>query len=190
MPDWMSKWMKNKLFKGQRPNKEMMLILFLSGILIFVILLPVEKESKNNISYQKKREASISQADESAKAVQLSETESLLNYKKSVEAELEGLLAGVPGVESADALIYMNASWEHNVEKDENAASDKRGEETVYTFNEYGQEVPFVKSLVCPKIEGVAVVVKGNVSDEVRVGIVRTIMALYGLEANKVEVIN
>ncbi len=34
----MPHWMKNKLFNGQRPNKETMLILFLSGILIFVIL--------------------------------------------------------------------------------------------------------------------------------------------------------
>ncbi len=39
----MPHWMKNKLFNGQRPNKETMLILFLSGILIFVILLPVDK---------------------------------------------------------------------------------------------------------------------------------------------------
>lgn len=158
----------------------MMLILFLSGILIFVILLPVDK----NNSYFKKRNVSVSQ--ESAK---ISETDGLLNYRKSVETELEALLAGVEGVESADALIYMNASWEHEVEKDKNASSDAKSEETVYTVNEYGQEVPFVRNLACPKIEGVAVVVKGDIDDETRVMLVRLIMTLYGLEANKVEVI-
>ncbi|MBD5451758.1 MAG: hypothetical protein HDR25_03850 [Lachnospiraceae bacterium] len=186
----MPNWLKNKLFNGQRPNKEIMLILFLSGILIFVILLPTENSGKNNSSYQKQREPTASENRANEENASLSEMASLLNYKKTLESELEAFLSGVSGVDEVKALIYLNASWEHEVEKDINLDAEARGEETVYTVNEYGQEVPFVKNSVCPQIEGVAVVVKGNVSDDVRVGIVRTIMALYGLEANKVEVIN
>lgn len=186
----MPNWLKNKLFNGQRPNKEIMLILFLSGILIFVILLPTENSGKNNGSYQKQREPTVSESRPNEENASLSEMASLLNYKKTLESELEAFLSGVSGVDEVKALIYLNASWEHEVEKDENIDAEARGEQTVYTVNEYGQEVPFVKNSICPQIEGVAVVVKGNVSDDVRVGIVRTIMALYGLEANKVEVIN
>lgn len=186
----MPNWLKNKFFNGQRPNKELMLILFLSGILIFVILLPTEGTNKNNISYQKQRERSVSESSESEKNASLLETASLLDYKKKLEVELEEFLSEMTGIDEAKALIYMKASWEYRVEKDENVNAEDKDEETVYTINEYGQEVPFVKSFACPQIEGVAVVVKGNVSDEVRVGLVRTIMALYGLEANKVEVIN
>jgi len=166
-----------------------MLILFLSGILIFVILLPTENNGKNNSSYQKQREHSVSENSENEENVSLSEMASLQNYKKALESELEEFLSGVSGVDEVKALIYLNASWEHKVEKDENTDAEAKGEETVYTVNEYGQEVPFVKNSVCPKIEGVAVVVKGNVSDEVRVEIVRIIMAVYGLEANKVQVV-
>ena len=185
----MLKQLKNKFFKGQPPNKEMMLILFLSGILIFVILLPVDNGSKNSSSYLKKSTASVSQNNGNAKTNQLSEMEGFLNYRKSIEAELETFLVGVAGVESADALIYMGASWDQKVEKDKNASSDAKSEETVYTVNENGQEVPFVRNLACPKIEGVAVVVKGDIDDATRVMLVRLIMTLYGLPANKVEVI-
>lgn len=186
----MPNWLKNKLFNGQRPNKEVMLILFLSGILIFVILLPTKSSGNNNSSYAKRRENTVSENRGDEENATVSEMTSLLNYKRILESELEKFLLGVSGVDEVKALIYLNASWEHEVEKDKSIDAEAREEATVYTVNEYGQEVPFVKNSVCPQIEGVAVVVKGNVSDEMRVGIVRTIMALYGLEANKVEVIN
>lgn len=186
----MPNWFRNKLFNGQRPNKEIMLILFLSGILIFVILLPTESSSKNNNSYRNQRERTVSENNESEKDASISETVNLQDYKKALESELEEFLMKASDVDEAKALIYMNASWEYTVEKDETVNAEEKGEQTIYTVNEYGQEVPFVKNSVCPQIEGVAVVVKGNINDEVRVRIVRLIMALYGLEANKVEVIN
>jgi len=86
-------------------------------------------------------------------------------------------------------LIYMKASWECQVEKDGENRADTQNEETVYTINEYGQEVPFVKRYLCPQIDGVAVMAKGASNEEVRVRLVHLVMALYGLEANKVEVI-
>jgi len=189
----MPNWLKNKLFNGQRPNKEMMLILFLSGILILVILLPTESSSKNNGSYQKQGRSIVSESDEMTQNTQtasLTEMASLLNYKKTLETELEEFLSQIEGVDEVRALIYLNASWKYEVEKDKTSDAEARGEETVYTVDAYGHEVPFVKNSLCPRIEGVAVVVQGNIGDETRVGLVRLIMALYGLEANKVEVVN
>ncbi len=69
----MPHWMKNKLFNGQRPNKETMLILFLSGILIFVILLPVDKSgSKNNGSYKNQNEVLAPQTSSTGKRLSTS----------------------------------------------------------------------------------------------------------------------
>lgn len=181
-------WMKNKLFNGQRPNKEMMLILFLSGILIFVILLPVDKN--NNSSYKKRSEPSAVQTDREEKMRTISEEMSLQEYKEMMETELEEFLSGVSGVGEVKALIYMKASWEYQVEKDDENRAEIQNEETVYTINEYGQEVPFVKRYLCPQIDGVAVMAKGAENEEVRVRLVHLIMALYGLVANKVEVIH
>lgn len=187
----MPNWMKNKLFNGQRPNKETMLILFLSGILIFVILLPVDKNNGNhNSSYQKRTESSEPRTDISEQNIQISEKMSLQEYKKMMETELEEFLSQVSDVGEVKVLIYMKASWEYQVEKDGENRAEVQNEETVYTTNEYGEEVPFVKSYICPQIDGVAVMAKGAANEEVRVRLVHLIMALYGLEANKVEVIN
>ena len=184
----MPNWIRNKLFNGQRPNKETMLILFLSGILIFVILLPVDKsKSNNNSGYQKRTETSTSQTDTEEKKVKIVEEMSLQEYKEMMETELEAFLSEASGVGEVKVLIYMNASWEYQVEKDGENRAEVQNEETVYTVNEYGQEVPFVKSYICPQIDGVAVMARGAENEEVRVRLVHLIMALYGLEANKVE---
>lgn len=178
----MPKWMK---------NKETMLILFLSGILIFVILLPVDKNSrKNSNSYRNYNETSTPQTDTSEQNIRIAEEMSLQEYKRMMETELEGFLSQVSDVGEVKVLIYMKASWEYRVEKDGENRAEVQNEETVYTTNEYGQEVPFVKSYICPQIDGVAVMAKGAANEEVRVKLVHLIMALYGLEANKVEVIN
>lgn len=186
----MPHWMKNKLFNGQRPNKETMLILFLSGILIFIILLPVDKSgSKNNSSYNNQNEVSAPQTS-SAKSLRITEEMSLQEYKETLECELEDFLSGMSGIGEVKALIYMKTSWEYQVEKDGDSRAQAQNEETVYTTNEYGQEVPFVKRYVCPQINGVALRVSGAVNEDARVRLVHLVMALYGLEANKVEVIN
>ncbi len=191
----MPEQMRNKLFHGKKPNKETMLILFLSGILIFVILLPVDKSSNqngnnNNNSYLKRNEASTPQNNAQEQQIRLSEEMSLQEYKEMMETELEAFLSQVSGVGEVKVLIYMKASWEYQVEKDGENRAEAQNEETVYTVNAYGQEVPFVRRYLCPQIDGVAVMAKGAENDDVRVRLVHLIMALYGLEANKVEVIS
>ena len=176
---------------GWMKNKETMLILFLSGILIFVILLPVDKDNnKNNNSYQKRAETGDIQTNTEENRIRTVEEMSLQEYKEMMEKELEEFLSEVSGVGEVKALIYMKASWEYQVEKDGENRAETQNEDTVYTVNEYGQEVPFVKRYLCPQIDGVAVLATGAVDEEVRVRLVHLIMALYGLEANKVEVIN
>lgn len=176
---------------GWMKNKETMLILFLSGILIFVILLPVDKDNnKNNSSYKNRAEADALQTNIEENRIRTVEEMSLQEYKEMLETELEEFLSEVSGAGEVRALIHMKASWEYQVEKDGENRAEMQNEETIYTVNEYGQAVPFVKRYLCPQIDGVAVLATGASNDEVRVRLVHLIMALYGLEANKVEVIN
>ena len=94
-------------------------------------------------------------------------------------------------------LIYMKNSQEYIVEKDvpvTNATngenSEMRKEEsTVYTVNESGSEVPFIAQTVRPSIDGVVISAKGAADENIRLQIVRLVMALYGVEANKIEVL-
>lgn len=188
----MPEWLRNKLFKGQRPQKETMLILFLCGILLFVILLPVNESGSQTAatgSYKKNSASNDEQASTDSTDARAEEM-SLQEYKEMMEAELEEFLSGMSGVGEVKALICMKASREYNVEKDALVNGESQNEETVYTVNESGQEVPFITRYICPQIEGVAVIAQGAADEEVRLRLVRLIMTLYGLEANKVEVTN
>ena len=171
-----------------------MLIVFLSGILIFVILIPTDKDNK---SYRKVGE------DVDTQGVEINDNGRDYNssydggYKERLEEELEEFLAGVAGVGEARVLIYMGASQEYVVEKDNpvmTSESEERKdrsveETTVYTVNSVGEQVPFVSQTRGPKVDGVVVAEKGASQEGVRLEIVRIVMALFGVEANKVEVL-
>lgn len=65
----------------------------------------------------------------------------------------------------------------------------RKEETTVFTTNENGNEVPFVSQTKKPKVDGVVISAKGASNEAVKLQIVRLVMALYGVEANKVEVL-
>jgi hypothetical protein len=117
-----------------------MLVMFLCGVLIFVILLPTD----NNTSYSYKNEDSIQEYTESEVSV---------SYKEMRESELKSFLESVAGVGEVNVLIYLG-----NLEEN------------------------------TPVIEGIVVAAKGARDENVRLLIVKLVMALYGVEANKVEV--
>lgn len=195
-------WRKlRQIFGGKgRPPKETMLILFLSGILIFVILLPTEKKGAGSQSRKNQGDGSVTvdgnTADFQMTEIKGAET-ALDEYKHGLEKELEDFLSGVSGVGEADVLIYMKDSQEYIVEKDNPMSSSTSGESsesskdetTVYTVNGNGDEVPFVSQTRSPAIDGVLVAAKGASNETVRLQIVRLVMALYGIDANKVEVV-
>lgn len=186
-----------KLLKGGRPPKETMLILFLSGILIFVILLPV---NDNNSSYRNRKSQDTAASDNlsSAKSggTKMGEADAC-EYKEGLEKELEDFLSSVAGVGEVKVLIYMKNSQEYIVEKDKPTSSSTNGESsdmtknesTVYTVNESGNEVPFISRTKSPTIDGVVVAAEGASNEAVRLQIAKLVMALYGIEANKVEVL-
>lgn len=200
----------------ENANKETMVILFLSGILIFVILLPTEKrDSQNKTQGALTGEAAVNSVSNpyhsgfynnamgndygnaSGIAYNNNNKESVITYKESLERELEEFLSGVAGVGEVKALIYMKNSQEYIVEKDKQTTNSENngsrestvGEATVYTVNEAGAEVPFISRTVSPTIDGVVIAAKGAGEESVRLQLVHLAMALYGVEANKVEVL-
>lgn len=180
----------------KKMQKDVMLIIALSGILLYVIVLP----TSNNSSYQKEKKASDSENTylEEQKQQLLSNE----NYQEELEQRLEQFLTQLEGVGEVKVLIYMGESQEYIVEKDkkteetqDNEAKDSTKrleqtylEETIYTVNADGDEVPFVSKTKTPVITGVAIAAQGAANEQVRVSIIRMVMALYDLEANQVEV--
>lgn len=121
-------------------KKESMLVLFLCGVLMFVILLPTD----NNGSYLNAKTEAVEE---------YTDTETYVSYKDMRESELKAFLESVSGVGEVNVLIYLGEV-----------------EESV------------------PSIEGILVAAKGARDENIRLLIVKLVMALYGVEANMVEV--
>lgn len=181
-----------------RPTKETMLIIFLSGILIFVILLPTGSSGGIAVSKKNQKRAESSDAAVSAQTREDAKNDDFLEeYRRALERELEEFLSSVAGVGEVKVLIYMKNSQEYIVEKDIPTSNSVNGESselrkdeaTVYTTNEDGNEVPFVTQTRRPAVDGVVISAEGASDEAVKLQIVRLVMALYGVEANKVEVL-
>ena len=174
-------------------SKDGMLILFFSGLLIYVILLPVN----NNKSYK------MGEIDEKVPDKSAYEQEAFqeTDYQAKLEQELEDFLSEVEGIGEVEVLIYLNATQEYVVEKDIPAyqvttqdangqsSEENKEEGTVYTVNGNGDQVPFVSQTRHPAIKGVVIAADGAGQESIRIQIIRTVMALYGVEANKIDVL-
>lgn len=182
-----------------KPSKETMLIIFLSGILIFVILLPTgntnnsyaAKKSQKNVEYPNHVEDTLDSLEDGKKEAFIED------YKRRLEQELEDFLSSVAGVGTVKVLIYIKESPEYVVEKDSPTSNSVNGENsevrkeetTVYTVNGNGDQVPFIAQTKSPQIDGVVISAQGASNEAVRLQIVKLVMALYGVEANKIEVL-
>ena len=174
-------------------SKDGMLILFFSGLLIYVILLPIN----NNSSYKNK----ITQTTVQEKENNQTEAKVENDYQKKLEQELEEFLSKVKGIGEVEVLIYLSSSEEYIVEKDaptsqvttketdHESKEEKKEKDTVYTVNDAGDEVPFITQTKHPSIEGVVIAADGAGQEEIRIKIIRMVMALYGVDANTIDVL-
>lgn len=202
MNRWIDTWRKYiaEIKSGERKlPKDGMLIMFLCGILIFVILLPTG--NSGNFFKTKEETGTVNEEPEVTAQIQ---TRDSGDYQKELEQQLEDFLCEIEGVGEVKVLLYMDASQQYVVEKDvptrtsttttvssggqEDNKEEQREEETVYTVNGNGEQVPFITQTINPKITGVAIAAQGAQQESIKMQIVRLAMALYGLEANKVEV--
>lgn len=116
-------------------KKESMAVLFLCGILIFVIMLPTGGgDSYNKVELDSGYEEETS-------------------YKEEREWELKSFLESVSGVGEVNVLIYFGDMEDSTMP-------------------------------IC----GIAVAAEGAGNENVRLLIMKIVMALYGIDANKVEV--
>lgn len=174
-------------------SKDAMLIVFFSGILIYVILLPIN----NNKSYEKERpmEEQLELSEYDRSVVQEKD------YQTKLEEELEDFLSKVNGIGDVEVLIYLDTTQEYVVEKDvpshqvssqngdSKSTEENKEEDTVYTVNGNGEQVPFISQTRHPAIKGVVIAADGADKENIRIQIIRTVMALYGVEANKIDVL-
>ncbi len=197
--EMMRQYMEGVKRGDRRMSKNGMLILFLCGILLYIICLPV----KDNSGYEKDNAENAGMVPIVSSQLEAD----VISYQDKLEAELEEFLEMVEGVGAVEVLIYLDTSQEYVVEKDtpvtdsfgEDSEADgtksmqqerQMDEETVYTVNSNGDEVPFVTQTKNPKIAGIVIAAQGADNEAVKLRIMKLAMALYGVEANKIDVLS
>lgn len=181
--EWKNKF--EELIRKGKGKKDQWLILFLVGILLIVIAVPVEKESTEN-------------TEESATNLEYETSEN--EYVSQMEAQLERVLRKVEGVGEVSVMITISETSEKIIEKDEEtsvqtssgessgtSSSTDRRETSVYSGSS-GSESPYVIKEISPQVEGVVVVAEGGDNAVVIESISEAVQALFGIDPHKIKV--
>lgn len=170
------------------------LIILLTGLLLLVISIPTEEKKGGDQT-----------GGETAAASGENTAGQSLNGRKSAEAlekRLKKVLTEVEGVGEVEVMITLRSSGESIVEKDSRSLSgesEQNGEEkassvsseqeltTVYQKAD-GEEIPYVKEVMEPEVEGVVVAAQGGENPVTAADITEAVQALFGIEAHKIKV--
>ncbi len=197
------KW-ENVTGKLQKIGKDRFGLLFLAGLLLVFIAMPLgeNEESKNALSAeddmrQEKQETEIAGGE--------AESRSLEEYREKLCVQLKNFLQQVDGAGRVEVYITMHSSEEIILER--NSPYSKRTEEETSQGSERivgelenqsevvlveasdGSQKPVIVKEIAPVIEGVAVAAQGGDNEAVKTNITELLMALFGIEEHKIRVV-
>lgn len=205
-------WCKEKgLEKWFR--RDNLIILVLSGILLFIIALPMEKKNedvKEGGENDYLNGFNLSEQDSEGTADQESVSETVqemtdAEYAAWLEMRLTDALSQVEGMGKVQVMITLSASRELVVEREQTVSrsatneADSQGGSRVISQVEMGDAVvyslrgtdsePYVIKTLPPKVEGVLVVAEGAGRGTINFTVTAVAQALFGVEAHKVSVV-
>ena len=170
------------MFEIRKIKKDKWLIILLVGLLLVVIAMPVSGIKSDQTQDEQQ--------------VQKAENASEDTYTDALETRLEN--AKVEGVGNVKVMITLASSSEKVVEKDQEMTSEvQEGEsggkntsssETAVYANGNGEETPYVKQELSPRIEGVLVIADGGDNAIVIENITEAVQALFGVDTHKIKV--
>jgi len=198
----MNKW--KSIFEkcmGNGLKKENMIVFILLGVLLFIIVYPIdEKKSEKSVLSDSKSEI-IKEEINTSTTSNNKETD----YITYLEEKLENTLSFVEGVGKIKVMVTVSTSQKEVVEKDRaiqrsnTTETDSEGgtrninntestETTLYTVDGNGNQIPYVTQVYEPEITGVMVVAQGAGKENVNSDISEAIQALFGIEAHKIKI--
>lgn len=195
-------------------RRDNLIILILSGVLLFIIALPTKGTDKEGAEKEGMQISDtgggLGSYGQSTSGIEGSgmgynESGGQQDYTAYLEEKLKATLSDMAGVGRVEVMITLKASEELVVEKDEpinrsntneeDAEGGKRivtqlesGESTVYRTVGSDSE-PYVIKTLLPTVEGVVVVAEGAGNGSVNKNITEIVQALFGVEAHKVRVV-
>ena len=200
--------------KGLRKwfQRDNLIIVILSGVLLLVIALPTEKEKVATSGNANVSGSSLQGGGQDAavqNAVQYGAGDvlagSITEYETAMEKRLAEILEGMSGAGEVEVMITFASTGELVVEKDHSTSesgtdeTDSQGgsrevhqtesvQTTVYSGGSNAGE-PYVVKTLMPRVEGVLVAAQGAGTGEVSRNITEAVQALFDIEAHKIKVI-
>lgn len=189
-------------------GKDRFLILIIGGLLLLVITYPLpsgtseRKTESNNTENTAVKTAGTEGLTTSASA----ETAGGSSYADKMESELAQVLSSMDGagkvkvyISFADygvSVVEKDVSYTRNNEEktggdlqNTTTVTTENAEETVYTADDDGNDVPFINKITTPNVRGVLVVTEGGGNQTVVQEMKEAIMALFGIEEHKIKVV-
>ena len=184
-------------------TKDRLLIMFLAGVLIFIVCLPTDKNSG-----EKAESGGIlsSKSSDSQTGGQSSQTDQIseMEYKSMLEKQLGEVLSSAYGVGNAKIMITLESGSESVVKEDSKVSDsvvteeDSQGgvrktkennkESSAVYENDGTNSKPYVIKENMPSIAGVLIIADGADKAEVVQNISDAVKALFDVDAHKIKV--
>ena len=169
------------------PKKNMFLIMFLLGALLFVIVLPTGSSAPT--SEKERKENKNSQTGE---------------YETYIEEKTSSVLSQVKGAGKVTVMVTLKSNGQKLIEKDHSGSTQTQEETSdgnvrkdsestsekisVYEQTADGASVPYVSKELTPEVEGVIVIADGGGDAVVARNLTEAVQALFGVEAHKIKI--
>lgn len=196
---WKDRIKLPKDFSLKNLRKDQLLILFLVGILLLVIAVPVPKGND-----QTTRSGTSALSDTVGQA-QTGNSDVDLEYIDYLEKHLAENLSQISGAGEVSVMITLKSSTEKVIEKDNNqqtetvTESDSQGgtrttsnlsheETTIYEDYSDNTKSPYVSKTITPQVEGVVVIASGGDNAVVKENITEAVRALFDIDTHKIRI--
>ncbi|MCI8454375.1 MAG: stage III sporulation protein AG [Lachnospiraceae bacterium] len=198
-------WKKEKLQSIWKVNKEKLIFLFCSGLLLFILALPNEgpaqRAASESVAAGQGASSPYSAGDSTQTSVPPSGGGG--SYEKELEERIQTLLSGVDGVGEVEVLVILKSSEEKILHVDQNTSSSvteetnadgtgrvvRQQELSESTVLEGQASAPVVEKELMPEISGIVISADGGGSAVVRAEISEAMEALFGLPSHKIKVL-
>ena len=170
--------------KNLHISKDKLLLLLLAGVLLVIVSLPVKGKSDSSQNGAADSTAGTVSAAEKVTA----ETDSVQDYARSLETELEQILSKAEGAGKVKVFITLKDSGELIVEKDTKTGEAASEETVIFAKGSDGALTPYVTKRIYPAISGVLVLAQGASDARVAAAITEAVSTALGIDINKIKV--
>ena len=153
------------MFEIRKIKKDKWLIILLVGLLLVVIAMPVSDIKSDQTQDEQQ--------------VQKAENASEDTYTDALETRLAS---------SSEKVVEKDQEMTSEVQEGESGGKNTSSSETAVYANGNGEETPYVKQELSPRIEGVLVIADGGDNAIVIENITEAVQALFGVDTHKIKV--